>query len=975
MENRNKKIKKQVSFISFKRQIEALQALFALMKEKEEKTSMTSVDEKLVDRLLEEEEFKLAEGIKLLSSGLNSKRSTSRWVFNPLWLRPAGFLMLAIVGLSAMAVYFTGTWNLEVQTPVDRARKNTSVAPFSSERPVSATLIPQNVAESGYVSSENQFRIQFEGEIKGELKDVVSIEPKTDFDAEVTTVDGESIITITPKDKLQTDTEYSIALNSDTGIASETLTWNLKVEPKLEILSLSPSNGSVENKLDSVIEVELNRSNIDLAIFEDSVSISPPISGSWVKSSASFIYIPDVKLQPDSSYQVVIDQSLTDEHGNTLAEQFKSEFSTLSTSEEAVPIEATWSDGLNFINTDSGRLDQEITLSGDTGEIKFNLYSLSEDQLYSSLQQSLNGEDPVSSSLILVDSVTLIRDEIGSAYAYRTDGLDNGFYILEAKYNEDKNRLLKYVAVTDFRFLATVNRGRVEGWILDGDDEEYLIDTYLNGGKMSSVTLAQGDKKQFNLKLSDFYIITRKSTQTAGIFLLPSSWPVGSLIGAEVFPAVEASVSFSSDTAIPGEKLSYKGVIVSSQFPEDKIVSVVVSALTPATSWGYENTRTFSEIFSQTYNLDGGDSWFDIFTIPDGLESNYLRFDLYLNDGLVRNYIIPISAGDNRSGSDEKLSIETDKGVYAIGEVVSVAIKSSVKKAQKEAGQLRIYRSIEQPKSSGSHKGLEVYDSQELTFDSDGLMEYEFTPLGDLENEYIYSIVVTDSTNSFPITYRSVSVVTDKAGIKNALELAKISAAEDGFLAEFNYSVTDNRKNDLGILDESLIIDSVSGAVESAAVFNREFKLDFNSEKNATISGFLLFPNVYEIRSVDNEGNLSGKWQLDLVSGFDVDSAGDLFTSKFTLLSEELTLFLKGEVKADLYGVVAVYNSNNELVTSKSLLLVDPTEILVPLGKSVDTRRNLRLCLYFFSSESAVQANSSCKQVALNNLLKGIPAE
>src|SRR5690606_35819912 len=121
----------------------------------------------------------------------------------------------------------------------------------------------------------------------------------------------------------------------------------------------------------------------------------------------------------------------------------------------------------------------------------------------------------------------------------------------------------------------------------------------------------------------------------------------------------------------------------------------------------------------------------------------------------------------------------------------------------------------------------------------------------------------------------------------------KISAAEEGFLAEFNYSITDNRKNDLDISHESLIIDSVSGAVESAPVLNREFRPDFNSEKNATISDFLLLPNVYEIKSVDKEGNLSGKWQLDLVSGFDVDSAGDLFTSKFTLLSEELTLFLK----------------------------------------------------------------------------------
>ncbi|MCA9375083.1 Ig-like domain-containing protein, partial [Candidatus Dojkabacteria bacterium] len=389
---KKKRSNKRISFEGFEKQIGSLRELLSAVRNKEEIRSMASLDKKLVDRLVENNESELAASISDLSTAMNPKQGSFPGFLDYPWLKPAGLWTIAIIGLSAVFVYFTGTWNISVQKPSDLEKENNAVATLLPQESAPAILIPQNVANSGYISSENQFQIKVHGEIEGDPSDLVTIEPKTDFDIEVTAVGDDSVIIVTPKSKLKSDTEYKIALNQDSGTATPPLTWNLKVEPKLEVLSVTPSENSEENKLDSIIEVEFNRSDIDLPDFEKAVSLSPEVAGSWIKSAASFVFVPSEKLKFDSLYTLNIDKSLTDKHGNPLSKGFTSSFMTTSAPKEISPIEITWSDGLNFLNTDTGSISQKVTLSGETDKIEFNLYQIDKEGLFESLQMSLDRE-------------------------------------------------------------------------------------------------------------------------------------------------------------------------------------------------------------------------------------------------------------------------------------------------------------------------------------------------------------------------------------------------------------------------------------------------------------------------------------------------------------------------------------------------------------------------------------------------------
>ena len=310
--------------------------------------------------------------------------------------------------------------------------KNTDTGnrPKASHSPLSV-ISSVNAADSvnGIIPADTYFNVLTNKSIsEDELREIISIEPKTDYTIEKKSSKNFKLI---PDSPFEDASLVRVKAMAGSKVAYE---WSFETDGKLRVVKSYPVK---EAKPESGIEVKF--SYYDVENFEDCFSIEPEVNGTFRQNGKSRIFVPDNDLAY-GKYTVTVSKDLRTTTGKTLGEDFVFSFFIVDEQNHFSIVNSGYSSNDTFR---SDELPKANIRNFPDGEVKVSVYSLDDSRFSELISGSAYpmSDDSFPGNLPEIDSFTVNPSDISEAAGYY---LDEYVFTYPATYPVGK-----YVAVFD----------------------------------------------------------------------------------------------------------------------------------------------------------------------------------------------------------------------------------------------------------------------------------------------------------------------------------------------------------------------------------------------------------------------------------------------------------------------------------------------------------------------------------------------
>lgn len=167
---------------------------------------------------------------------------------------------------------------------------------------------------------------------KSELDRYIKFEPEIGY--QTYALDQGRGFRIKPTASLEYGQEYIVRISKsikmqDNQRLDNDMNFKFNVRPEMEVLCIKPSDKSDSVPLDSKVEIELSYMCADIANLNNLILFEPKIEGEFSVDKTKIVFTP-VKLEPSTTYKIIVKKELKNEFGEGIPENIVSTFTTAS---------------------------------------------------------------------------------------------------------------------------------------------------------------------------------------------------------------------------------------------------------------------------------------------------------------------------------------------------------------------------------------------------------------------------------------------------------------------------------------------------------------------------------------------------------------------------------------------------------------------------------------------------------------------
>ncbi len=468
-----------------------IEELVKKLRKVESSEDLSPLDAKVADKIenkaVSEEENKsnlsLAEQIRKKSTKFNKNRNTNGSGRKIIWASLATLsTFLFVVGVLFMTGILKFPWGEKSSISDYRAMPS---APQMS-------MQPSNYTQSGYLTAENEFAMEIDGEIKGSLTKIIKIEPEVEFEiSELKSEEGKQKLTISPVGDLEEGQEYKIIIPSGTQFSNgavliNDLVWSYTVNPKFALLGSTPRNGREDVPYDSTIELEFNKNNIDMESVRQNIDIFPEIEGKFTQYGTKVVFAPSRPMTINTAYTVLIRRGIKSLEGEEISYDSKLSFKTTARNRKGKLLENDQYMGLNYQESThisiTDNINETLYQRGFPNDTLFtvSVYSISDDDLIKSILYTDGVLKAVPNEAKLVKSEQYRDiDWMGKSFEYKPERYGN--YILKYSNSKNNESIIKVYSYSSVGVFSSYLDGKLEGWVWNMEKEQLVKNATITG--------------------------------------------------------------------------------------------------------------------------------------------------------------------------------------------------------------------------------------------------------------------------------------------------------------------------------------------------------------------------------------------------------------------------------------------------------------------------------------------------------------
>lgn len=228
------------------------------------------------------------------------------------WKQMTAVAACAVVLLSSAFVYA----KLRTSTP---EKPDNPVIEMPSDSPAELRILSTSATtyySSSLIANDTGFMIQTENGSKEKLEESIYLEPPVDYTIEKI---DENAFLLKPEESFPDNTVIRLAQIKNEKVTDS---WAYQTKNDLTVSETYPRDGALAVSPESVLEIVLSYGDVEN--FDDYVSITPEISGSWAHIGKTWRFTPDQPLEKGTRYTVSIREGY---HNDSVTNTVPSSFS------------------------------------------------------------------------------------------------------------------------------------------------------------------------------------------------------------------------------------------------------------------------------------------------------------------------------------------------------------------------------------------------------------------------------------------------------------------------------------------------------------------------------------------------------------------------------------------------------------------------------------------------------------------------
>ncbi len=739
---------------------EYIKAFFSKVRRSESTMDLSSLDEKMIQRLNDS-------GFKDISRNIKNKDKKSAFKLPFLSIfKHHNFVGNLIISLS-IVIIILGT-SLTGYLWLNGNRMNDlQVDTFSNltarQKTPNISLLPTSITESGFIAEDSAFVVEIEGELKTKVQDALTITPEVSAQYSSEYKDGTTTITIKPDEDLVRGQKYQISLNSGTkygedGEIIKDLDWIIPVEPLFAVMGTTPRDGVTDIPTDTTIEFEFNHLNISSEQFGDYFNITPSVEGVFQTVGTKIVFLPSKLLETSTLYSVRLSSEFSNLAGEKLGEDTLFTFTTgyLNSKGEYRSSAIGWYDSRNFVTM----VDEIIlrTYSYDYDETTYKVYRLDKDKLMSYVLQEIDAFETI------VDQEPIYTSTLAVEDYFRYQPGSNGLYYVTAQSGDDK--IGKFVILSNLSILAYSDNETTEGWVFNLDSAQPVGGVNISVYKdREIVDVVNTDSRGYFRSVGSDLVLLDNSDNLSlwsnrlnnlGYDWYVSWYDLGS--GTNY----SNKISLDKPLYMAGDEVKGFGII--KQIVDNKIsAGTSISSVTIKVTDKYTyydmllGTYTDTPLYEEVVDVDENFGTYEFkYVIPKSFASGTLNISVYDGDKYLDD--VNISIGDyvkptykyevNIVGPTHYLNGDTVNAViqasdYSGTPLSNEKVKVSVYRIEVDEDTAMSYGYVDLP----SWGGDDLYIDEIVELNADGYAEFSFTPYGNSSDTHYYKYRVQVNAN------------------------------------------------------------------------------------------------------------------------------------------------------------------------------------------------------------------------------------